>query len=476
MARLMISIFLLFSLLCVFSNDSITDGIDMKVQEFYKELSLSALDQKIVTKNKGNSTTTLQPQGSTSDLTYEIRIKQLNKTTPVKLEFNSQVKYYIEIYTQRRKRDFENMLGLSELYFPIFEEKLDRYKLPLELKYLAIVESSLNPLAVSSSGAVGLWQFLYSTSKMFDLEVDSYIDQRCDPYISTEAACRYFTYLYNIFNDWQLAIAGFNGGPGEIRNAIEKSGGKTNFWEIQPYLPKQTRDYVPAFIACMYVMNYAGEHGIVKKSPQYNYFEVDTVKFKKAAYLSHISLELGMAPEQLRFLNPIYKSDYIPENENYSTLVLPQDKIVRFLRKQNKIHEHIATGQNYWDKLALRGDTIGKVKLVHNVEKGEFFHKIALKYSCSIEDLKIWNQLEGNHLYPGQVLFVWVPKEQSYLFVQQPGISQEDGYLIYTVQEGDTIWSIAEKFDLPSIQELKQLNGGLPENKLKPGQKLKINW
>ena len=462
------SFFLVIPFLKVFSSDTITDKIDERIQFYFNELQ----DNKKIPVQKAENDITIE----NNDIIYEIRINELDKTTPLDLQFNSEVKRFIEIYSIRRKSEFEKILGLADLYFPIIEEKLSKYNLPLELKYLAIVESSLNPLAVSKSGAVGLWQFLYNTSSMFDLEITSYIDERSDVYKSTEAACRYFTYLFNIFNNWELAIASFNGGPGEVRNAIEKSGGKTNFWDLVPYLSEQTKHYVPAFIACVYIMNYSSEHNMIKRPAKYTYFDIDTTYVQYELNLQQIAQNIDISIEELRFLNPVYKTDVIPVLKTPSPLVLPSDKIVKFIRKEDKIYNTQLPVKNYWTKQEETGDTINRVKLTHVVDKGEFLHKIAMNYQCSIEDIKKWNKTDNTNLYPGQQLIIWVPAKDAHLYIDNLDDKNTEGFIIYTVQEGDTIWSIAEKFNVKSITELKAYNNNLDENNIKPGQKIKINW
>ena len=254
-------IILLF-LICANSNSQSTDS--SRLQKIDKSIQQNTLknNQNVATKSYPNENIKTFP-----DIYYEYKIAELSKVSPIKLDYNQDVKKYIDLYLEKRSEKVSEFLGLEELYFPIFEEYLDKYNLPLELKYLPIVESGLNPLAQSSSGAMGLWQLLLNASKLLGLQVTSYRDERCDPYLSTEAACKYLKYLYETFNDWQLALAAYNGGPGEIRNAIQRSGGKTDFWQIQPYLPEQTKWYVPSFIAIVYLANHASEHGIYPKHP-----------------------------------------------------------------------------------------------------------------------------------------------------------------------------------------------------------------
>lgn len=343
-----------------------------------------------------------------ADLVFEYRIAELDRRTPIELEYKDIVKDYIDLYTIQRRADVSRILGLAELYFPLFEEMLDKYDLPLELKYLAIVESALNPLARSSSGAVGLWQFLLNTSKMFDLKVNSYIDERRDPHRSTDAACRYLEYLYRIFNDWQLTLAAYNGGPGVVRNAIQRSGGKTDFWELMPYLPEQTQDYVPAFIAVNYVMNHAADHNIYPVEPKIFYYETDTVKITHSVSFRQISEVIGVSVSMITFLNPSFRRNYIPYYGKPEILVLPANKITDFLKYEKEIYGYNISGKNYNTLVAGAGNKTNRIKIVHTVKKGEYFHKIAINYKTTIEDLKAWNNLSSNNLNTGQKLEIWV--------------------------------------------------------------------
>jgi membrane-bound lytic murein transglycosylase D len=346
------------------------------------------------------------------DLFFEYRIAELNINTPVELDYNEAVRYYIDLYTVHRREEFARIIGLSELYFPFFDEMLAKYNLPLELKYLTIVESGLNPLAVSKSGAVGLWQFLLNTGRLFDLEINSYIDERRDPFRSTEAACRYLTYLYNTFNDWQLVLSSYNGGPGDVRKAIEMSNGALNYWEIRPYLSEQAQNYVPAFMAVTYLMNYYREHQITPIPPPYHYRDLDTLRISYYLTFSQISGMLDIPVEQLRFLNPVYKMDVVPEMSEPAILVLPRDKISLFIQNESKILGEVPEEDNYHTMMGNAHSTDNKIQIIHVVEKGEFFHKIALKYNCTLENIKTWNNLTDNTLSPGQKLVIWINKVQ----------------------------------------------------------------
>ena len=340
------------------------------------------------------------------DMVYEYRFASLAKKTPLDLEYNALVRKYIEIYTIDRRADVSKILGLSKLYFPIFENYLDKYDLPLELKYLSVVESSLNPLAKSSSGAIGLWQFLFHSGQMFDLEISSYIDDRRDVYKSTDAACRYFKYLYQTFHDWHLVLAAYNGGPGVVRNAIERSGGKTNLWELLPYLPEQTQNYVPAFLAMNYVFNFSKEHHIEATDAPYKFENIDTIYIGYSISFAQIEESIKITTEQLRFLNPRYKLDVIPETGTKQILVLPHNLVSSYLVFENQIQASSAKMNN--------AEHAKLQKTTYTVERGDFLHKIAIKYNCSPADIRQWNHLSSDFIAPGQTLVIWVselPKE-----------------------------------------------------------------
>jgi membrane-bound lytic murein transglycosylase D len=344
---------------------------------------------------------------SHNDLYYEYKLLHLNKTTPIPIDFHDDVKKYIEIYAKQRKDEFGRIIGQADYYFPIFETLLDKYQLPLELKYLSIVESGLNPVARSRSGALGLWQFKLNAGKMFDLTINSYIDERLDVYASTEAACKYFDYLYNTFNDWLLAISAYNGGPGVVRNAIERAGGNTHYWEIRKYMTEQTKNYVPAFIAAAYVMKHYQDHGITKKNIEVDFTNTDTLHIPYPVSFEQITEITGVTTEKLMALNPVYKLQFIPGDQLY-TLVLPSSAISGYLRNETKIRAQKSSAPTYTELVRNAHNTDNKIKITHEVQQGEFFHKIALQYNCTIENLKAWNDLDSNALYPGQKLEVWI--------------------------------------------------------------------
>lgn len=341
------------------------------------------------------------------DLFYEYRLLGLNNNTPIDLEYNDHVKKYILLYSGKRSEQISKVLGLGDYYFPIFEEFLDKYELPLELKYLPVVESALNPNARSTSGALGLWQFKLNTAKMFDLKIDSYVDERCDPLKSTEAACKYLKYLFGIFNDWNLAIVAYNTGPGVVRNVIERSNGETNFWKLYDNFPEEAGNYVSAFIAANYILNFYEEHKIIPVGPRISFFETDTIQIRQSLLFSQICDAIGVSIDILRFLNPQFKLDYIPVDGNPVTLILPTAYLLTFIKAENEIY---STGADTTSAIYKNEKNQKTEKIVHIVEKGEFLHKIALKYHCSIENIKEWNNLITDVLIEGQNLIIYVEK------------------------------------------------------------------
>jgi membrane-bound lytic murein transglycosylase D len=335
------------------------------------------------------------------DLVYEFRFAKLQKTCAIDLEYSPLVRKYIEIFTIQRRKDVSRILGLKEIYFPVFEAYLDKHNLPLELEYLPIIESGLDPLARSSSGAVGLWQFLYHSATMFDLQINSFVDERSDVFKSTEAACKYFKYLYHTFNDWHLVLSSFNGGPGVVRNAIERNGGKRTYADIFPYFSEETKNYVPAFMAMIYVMNYAADHKIYPEPPQYKFSDLDTVKVKYNLHFSQLADVVKLPIETIRLLNPTYKLDVIPEFETPQNLVLPKDKLTLYLKNENVLYANSLTRSRIPD------NTNSRQKTIYMVKRGDFLHKIAMQNGCSLEDIRKWNNLKSDSVAIGQSLIIW---------------------------------------------------------------------
>jgi len=359
---------------------------------------------------------------STPDLVYEVKIAEIDRLSPISFDFNQHVKRYIDIYTIERREQVGQMLGLAKLYFPLFDEMLDRHNLPLELKYLAVVESALNPLAVSPSGAVGLWQFKINSGRMFDLEVNSYIDERMDPVKSTEAACKYLEYLYRIFGDWHLVMAAYNAGPGVVRNAIERADGETRFWHLYDYLPEAAQNYVPAFIAAAYVIQNASNHGIVAIPPMISFEQVDSVHVTQPVSFKAISDAIPVTMDILRFLNPSFRRGYIPEPEQSTPILLPTSAIPSFIQNQASIYSNTLPKSTYHQRVANAGNNSNKQKILYSVKPGDYLHKIAIKHNCTIDDIKVWNPDKEAELSAGDTLEIWVNK----ITLQQISSSQNN--------------------------------------------------
>lgn len=411
------------------------------------------------------------------DGVYEARLTRLNSQSPFDLVYNESVKGYIEMYAVRKRELVSRMMALSQYYFPMFEEALDRYNLPLELKYLAICESALNPNARSKAGAMGLWQFMYPTGKMFGLNVSSYVDDRCDPYKATIAACEYLQFLYKMFGDWEMVLAAYNGGPGTVNRAIRRSGGKKTYWEIRPFLPRETQGYVPAFIAVNYVMNYTAEHNLYPGIPRKTFFQIDTVQVKQQITFQQLSAVLDIPVEDIQYLNPCYKKQVIPVNPNGQpyTLVLPTGKIGSFINNELAIY-------NYLKEAPPTFAAVEEVDKVHTVRSGEHLSTVAKKYNCTITELQAWNNLKSLKVVPGQKLVVKVPKpavNTAAAAASKPAVAQASTKpagqkaKYYTVRKGDTLWEIAQKNGL-TVEELRKLNNMSTKSKIVPGARLKV--
>ncbi|MFT3737562.1 MAG: transglycosylase SLT domain-containing protein [Breznakibacter sp.] len=357
------------------------------------------------------------------------KLESLGKQSPIRLDYNKHVQAYIDVYTVKRRDHLSRIIGRSELYFPMFEAYLDKYGLPLELKYLAIVESALDPRAKSSSGAMGLWQFLFHTSRMFDLEVTSFVDERCDPVKSTEAACKYLQYLYRNFNDWHLALAAYNVGIGEVKKAIDKSG-KTRFWDLAPYLPEQARGYVPAFIAANYVMATYADYNVVPQKTNFRLYEIDSVRVEKNLSFDQITAAIDLNIDDLSFLNPMFTKNYIPAGEKSIYIALPAVKIPLFIREQKTMTETLPP--QTMNNIPPRGAR----KEIYTVQRGEFFHKIAIRHQCRVEDIMQWNNLKSQNLRAGQQLVIWVKNPESRFFFVK---SEVEDQLFYTTNANDQL-------------------------------------
>ncbi|MBL0105648.1 MAG: LysM peptidoglycan-binding domain-containing protein [Bacteroidetes bacterium] len=457
-----------------------------------------------------NSTSIYSHQGNTfmpNDVpTYSADIyqKRMEKIqTPIPLCYNSQVKEYIDMYAVRKRGLTERVMGLSNFYFPMYEQILDQQGLPLEFKYLSIVESALNPTAVSRVGATGLWQFMLGTGKLYNLKINSMIDERRDPEKATLAACQYFKDMYAIYNDWLLVIAAYNCGPGNVNRAIARSGGKHTFWEIAPYLPKETRGYVPAFIAVTYLMSYPAEHNLTAVQPVLSYFQADTVLVDQKVSLKSIADATNTPIELLTYLNPVYKRGVVPDADEQMPVRLPANKINSYIANLSSVFKPEDADASALMAANDLGDNNngGDVRKIHKVKRGEHLQTIANRYSCSVAELKKWNHLRSTKLVAGQRLTVYVAdKKKSEKLAQnsdangnQTLASKPDSkdsaqtdkqvtqvektvgekVVFHTVAPGDTLWKIAQRYQGITVEQLKQLNN-LQSNELKVGTKLKV--
>jgi len=340
---------------------------------------------------------------------YRLRIEVLGRTTLIPLQYNEYVQKYINAYTLPNRDKLNRIAGLSEYYFPLFEEYLAKYNLPLELKYLASVESALDPNAVSPSGAVGLWQFIKPTADLFDLQVSSYVDERRDPYRSTDAACRYLEYLYRTFGDWLLVLAAYNGGPGMVKKAIIR-GGSNDYWQIRQYMTEQMQNYVPAFIAMCYLMNFSREHQIIPLKSDFDFFDVDTIHVFGPLNLVNLANEMQFPAENILLLNPTYYRNFIPSDGKEYALVLPHEYISKYLEiVSDSLSQSTKNLRN--TMVVTSGTSSTQVPVQHVVKKGESLHRIAITYGCTVDEILKWNKLPDNHqLLAGETLTIILKK------------------------------------------------------------------
>lgn len=409
--------------------------------------------------------------------TLKARLKALDARTPFNVEYNPSLENVIKSYLKNRQNAIQNLITLSGFYFPMFEAELDRLNLPLEIKYLAVVESALKPRAQSRVGATGLWQFMFATGKEYGLDVSSYVDERSDPIKATEAAAKYLSKLYKIFGDWDLALAAYNSGPGNVGKAIRRSGGYRNYWNIRHNLPRETAGYLPAFLANMYIFEYAEAHGFKKYKPELAYFETDTIRIKHMITLDQVSEATGTPIEQLQFLNPSYKLDIIPfiKSENY-VLRLPRNVVGKFVNNEERIYAFAKAEFNKREK-PMPQLSNAKAKITYRVKSGDYLGKISRLYGVRVSNIKRWNGLRGNNLKIGQRLTIYprTPKvntsSSAKAIVKVTPISGK--VINYIVKSGDSLWSIAQKFSGVSVQNIKDWNG-ISSTKLKPGTTLKI--
>lgn len=438
------------------------------------------------------------------------RLEAMNAKSPFKIVYNESLENVIKSFLKYRKQSFGRLMAMSEYYFPMFEEAFAKGNVPLEIKYLSIVESALNPKAVSRMGATGLWQFMYHTGKQYNLKIDSYVDERSDPLKSTAAAAKYMSNMYAVFGDWELVLASYNSGPGNVSKAIRRSGGKQSYWDIRKYLPKETQGYVPAFLATMYLYEYHKEHGIKADKAVVQHFATDTIMIKKQMSFKQIADLLDVPVSQLQLLNPSYKLNVVPfyHDENHY-IRLPREKIATFVSNEDKMYAYVqheidrkenpfqhssTVAKN--DENTTETKTISRSKTkYYKVRRGDNLGSIANKYDVDIAEIKKWNGLRSNTIAYGKTLkiistenFVQAIKKDPKVEIAAVDLkaakevntkkeSKTDTLstkiaTLYIVQKGDNLNSIAQKNNV-TVAEIKQWNN-LSNTTVQLGASLKV--
>jgi membrane-bound lytic murein transglycosylase D len=415
----------------------------------------------------------------TPDFTFEEVAQRVNAMeSSMSFTLNDKVFSFIN-YFLVRNRDYTRMiLERKDLYFPLFEETLKSHGMPDDIKYLSIVESGLNPRAKSRVGALGLWQFMPATGKMYRLNYDEHIDDRMDPEQSTDAAAKYLKSLYQMFGNWEVALAAYNCGPGNVRKAIKKSGGKKTFWEIYDHLPKETRSYVPQFQAMMYIMRYAEHHNLILENPTFP-IAYEKVRFNQSLNLENLAQVSGICLEDLEFLNPSVHKKIVPAHRENIAINIPKTKVNHIFSNKDTFAEAIKVGTKTPELVensnislnipkVTHAQSTPKGKVVYKVKSGDALGKIASKYGVSTKDLMNWNNLSSSVIKVGQNLNIYSGEIE-----ENKNIALSNGGGYYTVQPGDTLWTISKKLEGVTIDQIKKLNN-LNSNQIKPGQKLII--
>lgn len=410
---------------------------------------------------------------SFDDSVYMQRIEALAAQTTIPLVFNAHVKPFIELYATRKRALTGRMLGLSYVYFPLFEQMLDKYNMPLELKYLAMIESALNPSAASRAGAKGLWQFMIGTGKLYGLKSSTLVEDRFDPIKATEAACLYLLDMYNKYQDWFLVLAAYNSGPGNVNKAIVRAGGVKDYWAIWPYLPRETQGYVPAFIAVNYVINYATEHNIYPINPGLLMNGTDTVMVHDFLSFDQLTETIGVPLEDIKFFNPQYIKDIIPANDSTPyTLRLPTQYALQFIEKEKEIYAYQTKVSIEKEKIV---EEVKKVsdRTVHTVKSGESLGSIAKKYHVSVANLKKWNNLRSDVIQVGKKLTIYSSGGPMATSSENSTAVGSKATKYHTVKAGDTLASIARKYGT-TVANLKKWNG-LKSDTIRVKQKLQVS-
>lgn len=405
------------------------------------------------------------------DSIYNQRIEILASQTTIPLVFNAHVKRFIEIYAMQRRKLTSRMLGLAHVYFPLFEETLDKYNMPLELKYLAMIESALNPLAGSRMGAKGLWQFMYATGKLYGLNSNTLVEDRYDPLKATDAACRCMLDLYKKYKDWFLVLAAYNAGPGNVNKAIVRAGGVMDYWAIWPYLPRETQSYVPSFIAVNYVVSYAAEHNLYPLNPGLLMTGTDTVWVRDVLSFAQLNETIEVPMEDLRTFNPQYVKEIIPATDSTPyVLRIPTQYALKFVEKEQDIYAYKTQEMVDKEKVLKEVKEVSN-RTVHVVKKGETLSSIAKKYHVSVSNLKKWNNLKKDGISVGQKLTIYSSGGPMATGPSGSGTSSSPKY--HVVKSGETLNSIAKKYNT-TVANLKKLNN-LKSDSISVKQKLRVS-
>ena len=447
------------------ASDTVLTTTDSLLSLWYQKRDMNLMDVE------PSDIDTLEMISNIPDSVYVDRLQRLNPY--ISIPYNKIIRNHIVYYTEKMPEKMEKILGLSSYYIPIFEEIFDQYDMPLELTAMAVIESALNAKAVSRARAKGMWQFMYSTAKHYGLTINSYVDERFDPIASAHAAARYLRDSYLIFGDWTLAIASYNCGAGNVNKAIRRSGGSRDFWEVYPYLPRETRGYVPSFFAALYAMKYYKEHDITPEiipMPPHT----DTIKVNKMLHFEQIAHYTGISLEELRTHNPQYLHDIIPGTEREYILQLPYQYTNAFIDHEDEIYTY--KDSVYFSPAAMKQiqQAAEPSRIVHKVKRGETLSHIALRYGVSVRNIQRWNGI-GTKIKVGQRLTIYTNGSGPSSSSSGGGnTSVSNGYVMYTVRSGDNLWNIAKKFSGVSVSDIQRLNGLSKNSKIYPGKKLKI--
>ena len=471
----------------LYGQDEGHDGVGLSPEDYTAEVSDSLLNIWYAHRMASDDTEefdmdSVRFESNVPDEVYIERLKKMNSF--ISLPYNDIVKNYIILYSEKMPTKMAHMLGLCQYYMPIFDETFNKHDLPEELKAMAIIEAAMNPLAVSRAGAKGMWQFMYATAKMYGLHIDSFVDERMDPFKAADAAARYLQDAYEIFGDWNLAIASYNCGAGNVNKAIRRSGGKRAFWDIWPYLPRETRGYVPAFVGALYAMTYYKEHGIKPEAIEMP-IHVDTFKINKQLHLKQVAELTGAPLEELKNLNPQYRHDIIPGNSKEYILRLPYTYTNAFIEHEDSVYTH--KYDEFFNPTTIKKiqDGADGERIVYVVKNGDYLGRIASRNRCTVAQIKRWNGLKSNNIRVGQRLVIYrggggpsTSSSSSSTAAAAPSSSSSSTQSstptgTYTVKSGDTLSGIATRHGV-TVNQLKQWNG-LTSNNIRVGQKLKLN-